>query len=147
MLKPDPTKLPRSTTLVKNKRLYINICLNFCVRVMKKNTLLFISLGIDQTASCTMVLISDGNSEQIMHVWRKWKKYFQNCDGCQTKQTFQGDHITLHTCAPISELPSNISTMVLHTTYFLHGLSSQTKTNFPNGAYHLNIYLIYKFRV
>ena len=65
-----------------------------------------------------MVLISDGNSEIVVHVWSEIGNFsplryslrsraVANCFDRYKKNLF------LCTCATVSELPSNISTMVL----------------------------------
>ena len=59
-----------------------------------------------------MVLILDGNSEHVAHVWRKEKRLTLHFNFCRSKQipcTIKW-HISIYTCSLISGLPSEIST-------------------------------------
>ena len=64
----------------------------------------------------TMVLISDGNSEHVAHVWKN--KSLKMINLCRLLSNLNEClmHIKLPisppTCAPISELPTNISNMM-----------------------------------
>ena len=74
---------------------------------------LYTGCSRDHVVFWAMVLILDGNSEHVAHTWRNIDLFWKRnpiCDCSRSNQMAIADQIArlLFTCAPISDLPSNI---------------------------------------